>query len=192
MVGQILRLFSRFALLMAVGWHVAAPSAASAQSEATVRVRVGEHGGFDRIVFDWSSRVPYRVESKSGVATVIFERPARLDLTKYRDNPPPFFRSVKTRSEGTGTAVDIEVPQGTKLRHFLSGNSIVLDVLAPGTPKDAPAAGLRPAKPAKALTATAPKAGPPKASAAAQSTAKENAAKAKPAKATAPEAKPAD
>ncbi|MHC4984397.1 MAG: hypothetical protein ACYTF6_14670 [Planctomycetota bacterium] len=154
MVARILRLFSRFGLLIAMGCYLAAPPAASAQSEPTVRVRVGEHGGFDRIVFDWSSRVAYRVESKGGLATVIFERPARLDLSGYRDNPPPFFRSVKTRSEGTGIAVDVEIPQGTKLRHFMSGNSVVLDVLAPGTPKDAPAANAEPAKPAKAQTAS--------------------------------------
>jgi hypothetical protein len=128
--------------------------------KGTVRVRVGEHGGFDRIVFDWSSRVPYRVESKGGVVTVIFEQSATLDLSGYRKNPPPFFKSVKRRSEGEGMAVDVEIPEGTKLRHFMSGNSVVLDVLAPGTPKDAPAADAGPAKPAADQTATAPAAKP--------------------------------
>lgn len=128
--------------------------------KGTVRVRAGEHGGFDRIVFDWSSRVPYRVESKGGLVTVIFEQTARLDLSKYRKNPPPFFKSVKTRSEGEGMAVDLEIPQGTTLRHFTSGNSVVIDVLAPGTPQDAPAAGIEPAKRPSKQTATAPAAKP--------------------------------
>jgi hypothetical protein len=183
MVGRILRLFSRSGVLLAMGCCLAAPSVASAQTKPadnaqmkpaaneqmkptpspdkpTVRVRVGEHGGFDRIVFDWSSRVTYRVESKGGVATIVFGQPGRLDLSGYRENPPPFFKSVKTRSEGEGVAVDLEIPQGTQLRHFQYGNSVVIDVLAPGTPKDAPAAGTEPAKAASKQTATAPAAKP--------------------------------
>lgn len=128
--------------------------------EGTVRVRVGEHGGFDRIVFDWSSKVTYRVESKVGVATVIFGQIGEFDLSGYRKNPPPFFKSIKSRSEGDGVAVDLEIPEGTELRHFQYGNSVVIDVLAPGTPKDAPAAGAEPAKPASKQTATAPGAQP--------------------------------
>ena len=128
--------------------------------KGTVRVRVGEHGGFDRIVFDWASKVTYRVESKGGLATIIFGQVGQLDLSGYRVNPPPFFRSVKTRSEGEGIAVDLEIPQGTELRHFQYGNSVVIDVLAPGTPKDAPAAGTEPAKAPSKQTATAPAAKP--------------------------------
>ena len=131
-----------------------------APEKGTVRVRVGEHGGFDRIVFDWASKVTYRVESKGGLATIIFGQVGQLDLSGYRVNPPPFFRSVKTRSEGEGIAVDLEIPQGTELRHFQYGNSVVIDVLAPGTPKDAPAAGTEPAKAADKQTATAPAAKP--------------------------------
>ena len=131
-----------------------------APEKGTVRVRVGEHGGFDRIVFDWASKVTYRVESKGGLATIIFSQVGQLDLSGYRVNPPPFFRSVKTRSEGEGIAVDLEIPQGTELRHFQYGNSVVIDVLAPGTPKDAPAAGTEPAKAASKQTATAPAAKP--------------------------------
>ncbi len=128
--------------------------------EGTVRVRVGEHGGFDRIVFDWSSKVTYRVESKVGVATVIFGQIGQFDLSGYRKNPPPFFKSIKSRSEGEGVAIDLEIPEGTQLRHFQYGNSVVIDVLAPGTPKDAPAAGAEPAKPAGKQTATGPAAKP--------------------------------
>ena len=125
-------------------------------AEGTIRVRVGEHGGFDRIVFDWSSKVTYRVESKAGVATVIFGQIGQLDLSHYRKNPPPFFKSIKSRSEGEGVAIDLEIPEGTQLRHFQYGNSVVIDVLAPGTPKNAPAAGAEPAKPAGKQTATGP------------------------------------
>ncbi len=128
--------------------------------KGTIRVRVGEHGGFDRIVFDWASKVTYRVESSGGMATIVFGKPGTLDLTTYRKNPPPFFKSIKSRSEGEGVAVDLEIPQGTELRHFQSGNSVVIDVLAPGTPKDAPAAGAEPAKPKGKQTATAPAAKP--------------------------------
>jgi hypothetical protein len=42
----------------------------------------------------------------------------------------------------------------------MSGNSVVLDVLAPGTPQDAPAADAGAAKPATEQTAIAPPAQP--------------------------------
>ena len=147
MVERTLRLSSRIGLFVfVIGWHLAASTNAGAVTATVInstapilQVRVGEHGGFNRMVFDWASRVPYRVETQAGQITVIFERQAQLDLSRFPHCPPPFFKSVKTRSVNNGLAVDLEIPSGTKLRHFVHGAKVVIDVLAPGTREDAPA-----------------------------------------------------
>jgi hypothetical protein len=135
------------------------PGLAGAQNttDPTVRVRVGEHAGFNRVVFDWQARVPYSVESASGRATVHFERPATLDLSRYRRDPPPLVTSLRPHPEGGGLAVEIGMPAGAKLRHFEHGTSVVIDVLAPATGERSAAARPEPASP--------PLASPPKAAA---------------------------
>ena len=147
MVERAFRFASRISLFVfAIGWPLVASSNAGAvtatvtsSAAPVVQVRVGEHAGFNRMVFDWAWQVPYRVETQAGRVTVVFERPARLDLSRFPHCPPPFFKSVKARSMNNGLAVDVEIPTGTKLRHFLYGSKVVIDVLAPGTPEDAPA-----------------------------------------------------
>ncbi len=147
MVERAFRIPSRIHLFVfAIGWPLVASSNAGAVTATVtssaapiVQVRVGEHAGFNRMVFDWTWRVPYRIETQEGQVTVIFERQARLDMSRFPHCPPPFFKSVKTRTGSNGLTVDLEIPSGTKLRHFVHGAKVVIDVLAPGTREDAPA-----------------------------------------------------
>jgi hypothetical protein len=106
-------------------------SAAQDATAPNVRVRVGEHAGFNRVVFDWRTPVPYRVETGSGQATVVFERSATLDLSRYRDNPPPLFRRLVSRPDGDNVSIHIDFPAGATLRHFVHGPKVVVDVYAP-------------------------------------------------------------
>ncbi len=135
------------------------PGLAPAQDAAApnVRVRVGEHGGFNRVVFDWRTRVPYRVENGSNQVTVHFERPATLDLSGYRHNPPPLVKSLASRPDGGKLAVQIGIPMGATLRHFEHGTKVVIDVYAP--PINAAMAGAvrpMPAMPEKTATPAKP------------------------------------
>lgn len=120
------------------------PSFALAQAKP-IRVRVGEHPGYSRIVFDWPAKGPYRVEQSGGRATISFDQPGTLDLSRYQRRPPPFVKGISPRAEGGGLKVDIEIPPGAKLRHFYNGTHVVLDVMQPAggarqTAKAAPAA----------------------------------------------------
>ena len=144
------------------------PGFAAAQDATppNLRVRVGEHAGFNRVVFDWRTRVPYRVESGSGQATVVFERSATLDLSRYRDNPPPLVKSLGSRPAGGELAVQIGIPMGATLRHFEHGTKVVIDVYAPpikaavtGAVQPAPAMPEKTATPAKPAEPTAKPAG---------------------------------
>ena len=81
-------------------------------SAKPILVRVGEHAEFSRIVFDWPAKAPYRVEQAGGRATVHFDQPGTLELSRYRRNPPPMVRGIKPRPQDGGLAVDIDIPQG--------------------------------------------------------------------------------
>lgn len=108
------------------------PGFVMAQDSGTpIRVRVGEHAEFSRIVFDWPAKAPYRVEQTGGRATVHFDRPGTLDLARYKRNPPPMVKGINPRDEAGGLTVDIEIPQGAKLRHFYNGTHVVVDVVQP-------------------------------------------------------------
>ena len=59
------------------------PGLVLAQDSGTpILVRVGEHPTFSRIVFDWPTKAPYRVEQAGGRATVHFDQPGTLDLSR--------------------------------------------------------------------------------------------------------------
>jgi len=100
---------------------LAAPFAMAAEP---VKVRVGEHPGFDRLVFDWVKPVGVRLESTSGQARLIFDRVGDLDLSRVRKDPPPSVRGVTQ----DGLNVVVKIVPGAKVRLWESGSSAVLDI----------------------------------------------------------------
>ncbi|MDX1575800.1 MAG: hypothetical protein R3285_06385, partial [Kiloniellales bacterium] len=46
-------------------------------------LRVGEHPGFSRLVFDWPSEVDYRIEQRGDRVTIDFDAGAELDVSKF-------------------------------------------------------------------------------------------------------------
>ncbi len=102
----------------------AAPAAAQ-----TVPVRTGEHPGHGRIVFDWPSPPPYRVEQEGERVRLRF--PAGADITLPRRLP----RNMQAiRREGE--VVEITIAPGARVRHFRNGPKVALDVLD-ATPAEA-------------------------------------------------------
>ena len=118
----------------------AAPAPLEAGSAAAVAVRVGEHPGFSRLVFDWPEPVGFRVEEVPGRATIHFERPATFDLSRFRADPPPTVSAMVPRALSEGVAVDLAVPTGARLRHYRDGGHVVVDVFAPGSSGTPPGA----------------------------------------------------
>ena len=111
----------------------AAPAATSAAAELEpVALRFGEHAGYRRVVFDWRAAVPYALSESGGTAELRFEHPAKLDLAELARALPNL--SPRLQQEGGATILSFSVPAGTKLRHFRSGNSVVLDLLGRAPP----------------------------------------------------------
>ena len=116
----------------------AAPIPAPAASRGpaappVVSIRAGEHDGYSRIVFDWPRRVGYKVEQAGAVATVTFDRPARIGLEALLGRPTKFIVDAKARTSDGGVTVTLSIAEASRVRDFRSGSKVVVDVLAPGT-----------------------------------------------------------
>ncbi len=133
------------ALILAAFFAVQGAAAAE-----RVTLRVGEHPGFDRLVFDWARPVGVELEPGPDRALLRFDRAGELDLRRLLKDPPPSVRKVVPEAGAGGLNVVVEIAPGSKLRLLESGNSTVLDILRPDTPVDAPAAKRGATKTAKA------------------------------------------
>ena len=90
-------------------------------------VRVGRHPTFYRLVFDWPNRTDYALEGAQGSQTIAFGAPARIDATDVSRRLP---QGVRVRQDGTNPLdVAIETTPARQLRHFRSGNKVVVDIM---------------------------------------------------------------
>ena len=140
-----------------------------------VSLRVGEHPGFTRLVFDWGRVVGYSVGRKGDRATLRFDRPGRIDLGRLRADPPPRLPGGVTLIDGDTPTLRLGLAPGAELRHFRAEKTkVVLDIITAPTAaaktaaepttdtvaKAEPAMAVSPApppvKPRPTSTATAP------------------------------------
>ncbi|MCP5366028.1 MAG: tetratricopeptide repeat protein [Hyphomicrobiales bacterium] len=135
-----------------------APAEDTAASEVpALGVRYGVHEGFDRVVFDWPTAVPYEVTRDGERAVITFDRPGRL----VTGRPPALDNLRRLAAEVTDgkLAVTLGIPAAARLRHFRSGPKVVVDIGAPPeapTPSPAPAPAPITAPAAAAEPAPAP------------------------------------
>lgn len=98
-----------------------------------LQVRVGQHPGFTRVVFDWGGIVDYSVRRDGRSVSIRFDRPGTIDLSALDEAlPKPAFGSPSTRSSGGDLVVDLAVPAHSYVRHFRDDDKVVLDVLNEG------------------------------------------------------------
>lgn len=107
------------------------PSAQTAAPVA-VAVRNGRHPDYTRVVFDWPSAVPYTVARQGDRTTVTFQRTANLTTEALRQGLPVELRAASLSSANGATVVTLPAPADQEIRHFVNGNSIVVDLLSSG------------------------------------------------------------
>ena len=112
--------------------------AASAGAPA-LRVRVGEHPTFNRLVFDWTRPVTYQSGKEGGNLSIRFDQPARIDLAAVRGQLPEGLTNPQTSLGDEGTEFSLQIPAGSTVRHFKSGEKVVVDILK-GPAEPAPVA----------------------------------------------------
>ena len=62
-----------------------APSQPSGGATPDVAVRVGDHGDFERVVFEWPGAIEHDVTHRADQVVVAFRRPGRIDLSRLRN-----------------------------------------------------------------------------------------------------------
>jgi pilus assembly protein CpaC len=131
-----------------------------AEAIETVRVRVGDHPGHGRVVFDWPRPTDYELTEEAGRVTLRFAEPAAFDLSAAQ-RPTRNVRSLATDE----TSATIQPAPQVRVQHFRLGGRVVVDLhdaalpaASPLRPAIAEAAPLR----ATPVQATVPPAIPPR------------------------------
>ncbi len=111
----------------------AAPIRTAAAGGSGVRVSVGRHPGFTRLVFTWPEKVEYTIARDGRSVSMRFDRAAEVDLRALDAAlPKPAFGSPGASSASGDLVVNLTVPQTSYIRHFREGAKVVLDVQEEG------------------------------------------------------------
>jgi tetratricopeptide (TPR) repeat protein len=126
------------------------PAVASRPTGKAIRVRIGVHANYTRIVFDWTRSVEYAVSNKNNSATVTFKRSNPVNLATVASNPPARISSASTAFKNGQVEVRLGLVPGVKLRHFRSGTKVVVDILGGSATAKAKPTAASPVKPVAA------------------------------------------
>ncbi len=97
-----------------------------------VRVRVGQHCDFDRVVFDWPGYVKYTPERKGDKVTITFDRASQLDVSKVRRDLGRYIVDARAeKGEKTSTATLI-LASDVEEKIYRLDHRIVVDGRVPG------------------------------------------------------------
>lgn len=113
----------------ASGEALALETAAGSAGAASLPLRVGEHAGFSRLVFDWPREIAYRIEQRGGRVTIDFAAAAELDLSQFRRYGLSNVSDIKSETGPDGLKVTLTLPGQRLVRHFLNGSYVVVDVV---------------------------------------------------------------
>lgn len=98
-------------------------------------LRVGDHTGYSRMVFDWTTPTAYRIDQAQQWITVNFDTPARLDFSHFRSHGPLMnVAEFATKVSSNGLTVVLMTTADAGVRHFVDGTHVVVDVLRDGDP----------------------------------------------------------
>lgn len=125
----------------------------------TVEVRFGDHKGYSRAVFDWGSKVNYRIEERSGEVLVHFDRDAKFDFSNFRERGPRSISAISVSDDGK--TVHIKSPSGKALKSFRLRDKVVVDVAAVDAKASAPRRQQSPVSKSTAKAASKQKSGKP-------------------------------
>lgn len=112
-------------------------------------VRMAEREGLTRLVFDWNLPVLYSLVQRQGLATITFDRTAKVDLARLRADPPPHMAGIAAVEHDGRLAIVLTLKPGVTVTDFREDMSIVLDLksesdLPPAVPKEEAAANFAP------------------------------------------------
>ena len=92
-------------------------------------LRIGDHPGFSRLVFDWPSAVAYSIEQRGRRVVIDFEAAAELDLSNFRRRGLDNVSEIAAETGESGLSVTLQLAEQLLVRHFLSGSHVVVDLV---------------------------------------------------------------
>jgi len=116
--------------------QLTAQSTAAEFNKTTIKVRVGAHDEFTRLVFDWKTKTPYTFSRQGNVGELVFAKSGDIELSKIKSDLPKFVGAIEQSGTENSVVVRFSVPASSLIKHFLSGNSIVVDINQPTTAAD--------------------------------------------------------
>lgn len=132
-------------------------SAAAAWAQDTVTARSGVHPLYNRLVLDWNSPPSYDVVQQGDTLLLNFQKAASVDLSGVSGREMPTLKNIKVISKpGENLKLSASIPDGARIRHFATGDRIVIDVY--GTEKTKAMSAQRETPAAKTAEKTVPKA----------------------------------
>ncbi len=99
-----------------------------------VEVRITSLPTFTRFVFVFDEPPDARIHRGVDNAQVLFDRPARIDLTGLKSRLPPYVQNIASRLGDDGLEVSLIIDPESPIRGFREDNAFVVDVTAPGSP----------------------------------------------------------
>ena len=121
-----------------------------ALAQDRVRVRVGDHPGHGRIVFDWAAPPAYQAEQQGERVLLRFPNAEAIDLAGARR----LARNLLAVAAVPG-GVELTLRPGARMRHFRNGPKVAIDLLDPT--EASTAAAIAPARAAPRAAAAPPR-----------------------------------
>jgi len=130
-------------------------------AESNVVVRFGLHDSYNRLVLHWPDPVRATATVKNGIATISFDRKARIDSAQMAAILPDPLKSARLRPDGM--ALTFPVPSGRSLHCHTRNGLVIIDLVKAGmappeadTPAGQAKSAAEPATPAAEPTAPPP------------------------------------
>ncbi|GHB32372.1 hypothetical protein GCM10007094_21470 [Pseudovibrio japonicus] len=100
--------------------------------EIKVKLRVGEHPTFTRLVFDWNVKVNSAFERSGNNIRVKFDQTADLDLSRFKASLPLSVLDVGSQARDDDLIFNMIVDPRADVRSFEEGKQLIVDI----TPED--------------------------------------------------------
>jgi len=99
-------------------------------AESNVVVRFGLHDSYNRLVLHWPDPVRATATVKNGIATISFDRKARIDAAQMAAILPDALKSARLRPDGM--ALTFPVPSGRSLHCHTRNGLVIIDLVKAG------------------------------------------------------------
>jgi hypothetical protein len=102
-------------------------------------VRVGDHGDFERVVFEWPAAIDYDVVQHANHVTIAFSRPGRIDLSRLTNHLGRVVLDASAENDDATTRVTLRVLPNARFRSLdLKDGRVAVDLFM-GTAVQSPA-----------------------------------------------------